>query len=90
MIIRHVLALSGLALVLSTGPSHAGPCTQQIDDVRSAVGQKLNDIAAAEPAAGESTAATMHRQPTPRSVGQAEGRPEKEVQTFEQAMARAP
>ena len=53
------------------------------------MGQKLNDIAAARPAGGESTAATMHRQPTPKSVGHPEGRPEKEVETFEQAMERA-
>ena len=45
-IIRYALALSSLALVLSTGTSYSGPCTQQIFDVRSAAGKKLSDIAA--------------------------------------------
>jgi hypothetical protein len=31
----------------------------------------------------------MHRQPTPSSVAQAEGRPGKNVEAFEQAMDRA-
>ena len=34
MIIRDVLASSSLALVLSSGASYSGPCTQQISDVR--------------------------------------------------------
>jgi hypothetical protein len=44
MIIRYALALSSLALVLSAGTSYSGPCTQQISDVRNAMGEKLNDI----------------------------------------------
>ena len=49
MIIRDVLASSSLALVLSSGASYSGPCTQQISDVRDAQSKLLNDIAAAVP-----------------------------------------
>jgi len=89
MIVRDLLALSSLALVLSTRPSYPGPCTQQISDVRDTAGKFLNDVAAAEPVRKESTGAMLHRQPTPKSVAQAEGLPEKNVEAFEQAMERA-
>ena len=89
MIIRDVLALSSLALVLSSGPSYSGPCTQQISDVRDAQSKLLNEIAAAAPTGKETAGATMHRQPTPSSVAQAEGRPAKNVEAFEQAMELA-
>jgi hypothetical protein len=89
MIIRDVLALSSLALLLSAGPSYSGPCTPQISDVRDTQSKLLNEIAGTEPAGKESTGATMHRQPTPSSVAQAEGRPGKNVEAFEQAMERA-
>jgi hypothetical protein len=93
MIIRYALTLSSLALVLSAEPSYSGPCTQQIFDVRSAAKEKTNAIAAAGPAGNESTAATMHRQPTPRSVGRAEERlgemSKKDVEAYLRAMERA-
>jgi hypothetical protein len=89
VIIRDVLASSSLALVLSSGASYSGPCTQQISDVRDTQSKLLSEIAGAGPAGKESTGATMHRQPTPSSLAQAEGRPEKNVEAFEQAMDRA-
>ena len=93
MIIRDVLALSGLVLVLSTGPSSSGPCRQQIDDVRDAAAAKRNALAEAGKAGGESTAATMHRQPTPKSLSQAEERlgqiSDKDAEAYLQAMDRA-
>ena len=93
MIIRDVLALSSLALVLSTGPSYSGPCRQQIDDVRDAAAAKRNALAEAGKAGGESTAATMHRQPTPKSLSQAEERlgqiSDKDAEAYLQAMDRA-
>ena len=89
MIIRDVLASSSLALVLSSGPSYSGPCTQQISDVRDTQSKLLNDIAAAAPTGKETAGATMHRQPTPSSVAQAEGRPGKNVKAFEEAMELA-
>ena len=93
MIIRYALTLSSLALVLSAEPSYSGPCTQQIFDVRSAAKEKTNAIAAAGPAGNESTAATMHRQPTPKSLSQAEERlgqiSDKDAEAYLQAMDRA-
>jgi hypothetical protein len=93
MIIRYALALSTLALVLSAGPSYAGPCTQQILDVRDAAKQKMNAIAASGKTGKQSATATMHRQPTPNSIANAEvGLGEasgKDVEAFEQAMDEA-
>jgi hypothetical protein len=93
MIIRDVLALSGLALVLSAGTSYSGPCTQQISDVRSAAIETMNAKAAAGQAGTESTAATLHHQPTPRSIAQAEEglaeMSDKDAEAYHQAMERA-
>jgi hypothetical protein len=89
MIICYALALSSLALVLSASTSYSGSCTQQIFDARSAAGKKLSDIAGAQPARPESTEAKLHRQPTPKSIAQAEGRFEIAVVAFEEAMKRA-
>jgi hypothetical protein len=93
MVIRFGLTVSGLALVLSAGPSYAGPCTQQILDVRDAANEKMDALAAAGKAGGESTAATMHRQPTPGSVAKAEAGlgevSKKDIQAYREAMERA-
>jgi hypothetical protein len=72
VIVRHAIASAGMALALSDGPAHAGPCTDRIYETDLAVA-KLLDVAAAQgrPAA-ESTFATMHRQPTPGTVASAE------------------
>jgi hypothetical protein len=87
------LALSSLAVVVSAGPSYSGPCTQQILDVRDAAKEKRNALAAAGKAGGESTAATMHRQPTPKSVTQAGEQlgelSDKDAEAYLQAMERA-
>jgi hypothetical protein len=93
MIIRDVLALSSLALVLFAGPSYSGPCTQQISGVRAAAKEQSNALAIAGEAGDESTAATMHRQPTPKSLAQAEERlgeiSDKDAEAYLQAMKRA-
>jgi hypothetical protein len=54
-----------MALAASMPASYAGPCSQQIDAVQAAIDAKLEATAAAKPSARETTAATMHRQPTP-------------------------
>jgi hypothetical protein len=56
MMIRFALALSGLALVLSTGTSYSGPCAQQIINFRAVAREKLGDIAEARPAGNEAQA----------------------------------
>jgi hypothetical protein len=74
MIVRYAISSAGMALVLIAAPAHAGPCTDRIYQTDIAI-EKLLDAAAAQgqPAA-ESTFATMHRQPTPRTVAGAEVR----------------
>ena len=62
----------GAALVVSISVSYAGPCSQEIDRFRAEIDAKQQSNAAAGAFAPESTAATAHRQPTQRSVGDAE------------------
>jgi hypothetical protein len=72
MSIRHSGVLAAIALALSIVSSHAGPCTLDIDRMQSRVDAMIAATAAAGPSARESTAATMHRQPTPNSIVSAE------------------
>jgi hypothetical protein len=72
MIARHAMTLVSLALALLAAPAHAGPCTQQIYDFDIALNKKLQAAAAAGKAGAQSLAATTHRQPTPKSIEQAE------------------
>ena len=74
MNIERLMALSVSALFASMAVSHAGPCTKEIDDMQVQVDARINAIAAAGPIGRESTAATMHRQPTPDSIAAAEGK----------------
>ncbi len=62
------------ALALSTIASAAGPCTQQIAQVQAPIDAKLAANAAAGPSAAESSAALRNRQPTPRSIAEAESK----------------
>ena len=93
MIVRHATAFGGLALALIAAPAHAGPCTQEIYDADIAVGKRLDAIAAAGKTAPQSTAATLHRQPTPQSVAGAEAKlgdiSETEVHDLTQDMEEA-
>jgi hypothetical protein len=61
-----------VALTLSASETFAGPCSQEIDRVQAWIDAKLEAQAAAGRSASESTAATMHRQPTPGSIATAE------------------
>ncbi len=72
MNIHDATALSAPVLLLSTALGHAGPCSRQIYDLQLEFDSKLKAAAASGPAAPESSAALMHRQPTPRSVAHAE------------------
>jgi len=92
MNIRYAIASSAVALLLSTGPSLAGPCTKALADAQAAYDARLDQAAAAGPTATESTSATLHHQPTPNSVAQAEVRvgdiSPARAQAFSDAMAR--
>jgi hypothetical protein len=90
---RRTLVLCAAGLAASVSGSYAGPCSHEIRRVQIESDAKLEAQAAGGPSARESTAATMHRQPTAHSIGTAESRlgevsPEK-VETIRAAMARA-
>jgi len=72
MAVRAARWLSAAALALLSGPALAGPCTDEIYQADVVIGKRLDAIAAAGKPAPESNFATMHRQPTPRSVAGAE------------------
>jgi len=67
---RSLLACAMFAASISAGS--AGPCSQEIARLQAAIDAKLAAAGAAGPSARESTAATMHRQPTPQSIATAE------------------
>ena len=66
------VALAGAVLAALVQPSHAGPCSADIDATQARIDAKLESEAAAGKTATESNAATEHRQPTPNSIAQAE------------------
>jgi hypothetical protein len=71
MIVRYATSAAGLAFILGAAPAQAGPCTDRIYQTDLAVSKLLDSAAQGRPA-DESTFATMHRQPTPGSVANAE------------------
>jgi hypothetical protein len=60
------------ALLLSMAQCYAGPCSKQIDEMQLRIDSKLNAAAAAGPTAAETSAALLHRQPTPKAIASAE------------------
>jgi hypothetical protein len=90
---QRLLVLSFAALAASVSGSYAGPCSQEIDRVQAQVDAKLEAKTAAGPAARESPAALLHRQPTPDSIAAAEGKlgdiSSQTVEAIVSAMARA-
>ena len=93
MSILRLSVLSAAALVTSTVAGYAGPCSHDIDLMQSRVDAKLETIATTGTGARESTAAMMHRQPTPGSVAAAESKlgevSSDTVEAVKAAMARA-
>jgi len=83
MRVRQPLLGCAAALVVSMSASYASPCSQEIDRQQAELDLMF---------ARESTAATLHRQPTPESIAAAESKlevsPEK-LQALAAAMARA-
>ena len=72
MTIRRSLATVAVILAASTSASYASPCAEAIGRMQAKINAKLAAATAAGSSAAESTAATMHRQPTPRSIATAE------------------
>ena len=67
---RSLIACAMFAASISAG--YAGPCSQEIARLQVAIDAKIAAATAAGSSARESTAATMHRQPSPHSVATAE------------------
>ncbi len=93
MKIKRSLAAGAVVIALSSSTTYAGTCSQEIVRVQSEINAKLGAKAAAGPSAAESSAATMHRQPTPRSVAESETKlgiiSAEQVTAATEAMARA-
>jgi len=93
MSLKRFLVACAAALAASMSASYAGPCSHEIGRVLAEIDAKLEAKAAAGPPARESTAATMHRQPTPGSLATAETRlgdvSSQKVEAVAAAMARA-
>jgi len=60
-------------LAASISASQAGPCSQEIINLQTQINAKLARAVAEGSSAPQSSAATMHRQPTPESIATAEG-----------------
>jgi hypothetical protein len=92
MRIQLIVCIAVVPTVL-TSATFASPCSQEIHRVQAKFDAKLEAQAAAGRYACESTAATMHRQPTPGSIAAAEAKlgdvSEEKVQAVESLMARA-
>src|SRR5262245_19723773 len=67
---RSILACA-VALAASVSVTYAGPCTSEITQVRDVISARIHEKARTA-TAPEGTAATMHRQPTQRSIGAVE------------------
>ena len=66
------VGFAGLAALLWAQPSLAGPCTAEIDRAQAQLDQRVDTVAGAGATGTQSTAAQMHRQPTPGSIASAE------------------
>lgn len=90
---HRLFALSFAVFAASISTSLAGPCSGDIDRMQARIDAKLQANAAAGPTARESTAATMHRQPTPESIAAAEARlgelSDQTIGAIAQAMTQA-
>jgi hypothetical protein len=90
---RGMILLAAAAFGASTVGCIAGPCTQDIVQMEIRIDARLNARAAAGPSGTESTAAMMHRQPTPQSIAEAERKlgdlSQQTIDAVRQSMASA-
>ncbi len=66
------VAVASIVLVPSMSAGYAGPCSQEISRIQTLIDAKLEGAAGGGSSGVESNAATLHRQPTPRSIATAE------------------
>ena len=74
MTIGQLLVTSVSGFFLVTLPCEAGPCSEDITRMQTNIDAKLKAVAAAEPSQKQSAGAQLHRQPTPLSMAEAEGK----------------
>src|SRR6516162_5554285 len=90
---KQLAAVIAVSLGASMTSAYAGPCSSEIDRLQARIDARIGAKAATTPSQKESTDALLHRQPTPKSVGEAEQRlgemSAATMQTIERAMARA-
>ena len=72
--IRQLVAMAAAALMLSTLPVRAGPCSQEIDRAWNQVADTIQARIRAGRSAPQSMTALLHRQPRPASVAAAEAK----------------
>ena len=65
-------AAAAIGLAMSSIDCSAGPCSSDIAAMQARLNARLEEKAAAGPTAPESQNALRHRQPTPRSLAEAE------------------
>ena len=89
----HSLLIVAAALALLAGPAAAGPCAGEIHAFELELNAKLDAAAARGKGAPQTTAAQLHRQPTPDSFAAAEARAgdisEQDVVTIRKFMIEA-
>lgn len=66
------IVLSAVVLLASLSVGHAGPCTDAIAEMQSKLDARIAAATTDAPSAPQSTAATLHHQPTPDSIASAE------------------
>jgi len=74
MTIGQLLVTSVSGFFLVTLPCEAGPCSEDITRMQTNIDTKLKAEAAAEPSQKQGAGAQLHRQPTPLSMAEAEGK----------------
>jgi hypothetical protein len=72
MTIGQLAMISVSAFFLVTVPCKAGPCSEDISRMRTAIDAKLNALAAAGPSETQGIGPQLHHQPTPHSIADAQ------------------
>jgi hypothetical protein len=89
----RIQILAGILAVQSIPHAYASQCTQDIHETMIAVANRLATIASQGRPSPETRYATMHRQPTPMTVVQAEAQlgalPPTAIIAFDESMQRA-
>jgi hypothetical protein len=86
---QHASIMGVAALCLLTLPCRAGPCSDDIHRMEDRINAWLDKEAASRPPERQSIGAQDHRQPTPRSIAEAEGVPAARIAGVRNAMERA-